>query len=79
MNDETVQTQPGDPDHFFQTTMQRLLDNAARDQARAQANGEALGMTKARIRLDTLQAALDIHRAGRKVAARAKRQTQVRP
>ena len=70
MKNETVQVQPGDPDHFFETTMRRLLDNAQRDLARAQANGEALGMTKARIRIDTLGAALDIHRASRKVAAR---------
>ncbi|WP_293913423.1 hypothetical protein [Deinococcus sp.] len=70
MNDETMQTKPGDPDHFFETTMRRLLDNAGRDLARAQANGETQTAVKARVRLDTLQAALEVHRASPKVAAR---------
>ena len=58
------------PAAFFEATIQRLIDNAHRDQALAQAEGDHLTAIKARVRLDTLDAALKIHRAGFKVAQR---------
>ncbi|AZI43166.1 hypothetical protein EHF33_10800 [Deinococcus psychrotolerans] len=59
-----------DPAQFFESTLSRLIGNAERDLALAQAEGEALSATKARVRLDTLRAALNIHRAGFKVVER---------
>jgi hypothetical protein len=57
-----------DPHAFFNSTIARLIGNAKRDLALAQANGETLTAIKARVRLDTLTAALEIHRASLKVA-----------
>ena len=59
-----------DPAAFFETTIQQLIANARRDQALAQAEGESLTAIKARVRVDTLETALKIHRAGFKVAER---------
>ncbi|WP_420595658.1 hypothetical protein [Deinococcus sp.] len=59
-----------DPAEFFEATIQQLIANARRDQALAQAEGDRLTAIKARVRLDTLDTALKIHRAGFKVAER---------
>lgn len=61
---------PADPYAYFHLTMQRLIQNAQRDLVLAQANGQELKAVSARVRLDTLTAALAIHRASPIVAAR---------
>ena len=61
---------PADPYAYFHLTMQRLVQNARRDLALAQADSEELKAVKARVRLDTLTAALAIHRASPIVAVR---------
>jgi hypothetical protein len=70
MNDESFRPGATDPNAFFNSTIARLIGNAERDLVLAQANGETLTATKARVRLDTLTTALEIHRASLKVAAR---------
>ena len=64
---------PADPYAYFHLTMQRLIQNARRDLALAQANGQELTAVRAHVRLDTLTAALAIHRASPIVAARVPR------
>ncbi len=64
---------PADPYAYFHLTMQRLIENARRDLALAQANGQESKAVKARVRLDTLTAALALHRASPVVAARVPR------
>ena len=64
---------PADPYAYFHLTIQRLIQNARRDLILAQANGHELKAVSARVRLDTLTAALAIHRASPIVAARVPR------
>ncbi|GAA3998098.1 hypothetical protein GCM10022631_06040 [Deinococcus rubellus] len=57
-------------------TIQRLLVNAWRGGALARTEGDEPGAARVRVRLDTPGSALEIHRAGFRVAERQRRSNQ---